>query len=140
MQGKRVHPHITIGIHSPVNGRNGSILYGELSAILQAMHKRANQRQFEDKALEDADEDLYARSEELQLEKLPREFASERRFPVMMFSYLGSQHARIYYACMDGEQLVIQQSTLYNFQRRNEALLDLFARIMLSQPLEEAVV
>jgi hypothetical protein len=38
---------------------------------------------------------------------------------------------------MDGLDVVIRQSSLYNFEKRETAPWDLFSRILLSQPLLE---
>lgn len=54
-----------------------------------------------------------------------------------MVSLVGPQHGRIYYACMDGLEMVIRQSSLFSFEKRETAPWDFFARILLSNPLQE---
>lgn len=54
-----------------------------------------------------------------------------------MVSIVGPQHARIYYACMSGRQLIIRQSRLYSFMEEVMAPLHLFACMLLSHPLTE---
>jgi hypothetical protein len=56
-----------------------------------------------------------------------------------MVSLVGPQHARIYYACMDGSDVVVRQSRLYSFEKRETAPLDYFASFLASTPLEEAL-
>jgi hypothetical protein len=51
-----------------------------------------------------------------------------------MISSVAPQHARIYYACMDDDELVIRQSKIYSFEKKDTALWDLFASILLSGP------
>lgn len=47
-------------------------------------------------------------------------FKYEQRFPVLMVSCVPPQHARIYYACMDGLEVVMRQSVLFSFRRGGE--------------------
>lgn len=54
-----------------------------------------------------------------------------------MVSVVRPQKGRICYACMDGTDLVIRQSKLYGLEKRNDQTLDLFASILLSEPLDE---
>lgn len=63
-----------------------------------------------------------------------RRFPIEERFPVLLLSFVGPQHGRMSYACMDRDQMVIRQSRLYGFEREESAPLDLFARFLLSLP------
>lgn len=64
-------------------------------------------------------------------------FPQEKRFPVVMLSFMGPQHGRILYAFMDGEQLVLRQSRLFSFERKANAPFALFQRILLSHPIAE---
>ncbi|KAH8702028.1 hypothetical protein BGW36DRAFT_372069, partial [Talaromyces proteolyticus] len=64
-------------------------------------------------------------------------FKYEQRFPTLMISLVGPQHARIYYACMDGSELIVRQSSLFSFEKRETAPLDYFARFLSSEPLKE---
>lgn len=63
-------------------------------------------------------------------------FPDETRFPVLMLSFVGPQHGRLFYACMNGEIIVIRQSKLYSSEQQTTAPLDLFARLLLSRPLK----
>jgi hypothetical protein len=64
-------------------------------------------------------------------------FKHEQRFPVLMVSCVAPQHARIYYACMDGSDIVIRQSRLFKFEKGRSAPINLFARFLASRRLEE---
>jgi hypothetical protein len=54
-----------------------------------------------------------------------------------MVSLVGPQHGRIYYACMDRFNVVIRQSPLFSFEKRETGPWDFFAKILLSYPLQE---
>jgi len=53
----------------------------------------------------------------------------------MVFSFMGPQHGRILHAHFDGEMLVIRQSILYSFLRKESALIDLFLQCMANTPV-----
>lgn len=55
-----------------------------------------------------------------------------------MVSIVGPQHARIFYACMDGLDLVIRQSQLYSIEKRYDTTLNFLSSLLLSSPLDEA--
>lgn len=124
------HPHIVMLSQQETSGRNGSILYGELIQLIAAMRSRAHQRVM----IEPDDE-----NEEPQPRSPPEYyFKYEQRFPVLMVSCVAPCHARIYYACMDGSDVVIRQSRLFNFEKGQKAPFDLFARFLASRRLEVA--
>lgn len=106
------------------NGKDDSIKVGELSSIITMMRCRANQPK--------VDED------DQELEPRQLEFEKEKRFPVLMVSVMGPQHGRMFYACMDGGTLVIRQSRLFSFERKDTAPWELFQRVIVSCPLTEA--
>lgn len=56
---------------------------------------------------------------------------------VLLFSMMGTQHARILQAHFNGTELVIHRSTLYDFRHDDAALLELFAQWFLSSPVGE---
>ncbi|KAL2824419.1 hypothetical protein BDW59DRAFT_147628 [Aspergillus cavernicola] len=129
-------PHtITISIQSS-NGHNGSIIHGELASIVTAMRNRARQPTVW--TPEDSDEEaesMTGGNQELPESEL--RFRTEKRFPVLMVSVVGPQHARIYYACMAGQELIIRQSELYSFEKQDIDLLNYFSCVLLSSPLKE---
>ncbi|RDW70917.1 uncharacterized protein DSM5745_08428 [Aspergillus mulundensis] len=61
----------------------------------------------------------------------------ERRFPVLMVSFVGPPSARINYACMSGRDIKIYQSRMYSLEERNDDLMEFLAGILLSKPLNE---
>ncbi|KAK1148459.1 hypothetical protein N8T08_009464 [Aspergillus melleus] len=129
IDGKRVHPHLTLGVLQHVNGQEGTMLYGELDPIITMMYARSQQPDVP----KEAEEALF--EPEAMPEFEPKAFMSEDRFPILLLSFLGPQHGRVFYACMDGDQLVIRQSRLYDFRKLESAPFDLFSRLLLSQPL-----
>ncbi|PKY06648.1 hypothetical protein P168DRAFT_316642 [Aspergillus campestris IBT 28561] len=133
--GHGVYPHVTACLVQDFNARDNILLYSELAAVIAAMRNRANQPKV-DPDNEDAQEALLTKSEKY-IHELRREFPMEKRFPVLILSFVGPQHARFLYACMDRRQLVIRQSQLYSFVTKSDAALDLFARFLLSRPLSE---
>lgn len=131
-------PHVSFSMMQSFNGRNGAMLYGELAPIIQAMRNRANQAKAQvDQTEEEALFKMEADEFEAHLTKHGHQFARETRFPVLMLSFVGPQHGRIFYACMDGQKLVIRQSDLCSFERTDHAFFDLFSRLLLSKPLKE---
>lgn len=56
---------------------------------------------------------------------------------VLLFSMMGTQHARILQGHFNGIELVIHRSKLYDFQHENAALLEFFAQLFLSSPAGE---
>ncbi|OJJ95122.1 hypothetical protein ASPACDRAFT_64722 [Aspergillus aculeatus ATCC 16872] len=130
-EGDTVLPHITMLGLQPKDGRENAILYGELIALVSAMRNRAFQPKVdteeEQEALEEADDE--------DRKSYPYLFTEEDTFPVLFLSAVAPRHARIFYGCMEGRQLVIRQSKLYSFVRVADAPIELFASLRLSRPL-----
>ncbi|PLB52082.1 hypothetical protein P170DRAFT_350521, partial [Aspergillus steynii IBT 23096] len=133
--GQPKYPHVTMTMLHNYNGHENSMLYGELAPLISAMRSRANQPLVTD---EEEMEKLYDEKRDVFPEK-QRVFPMEKRFPVLMLSFLGPQHARIFYACLDGKNLIIRQSKLYSFESKADAPVELFARFLLSTPRDERV-
>lgn len=111
---------------------------GELVSIIVAMSNRRKQPiTYGEEDEENLFEEKDWNQEEISLR--PRAFEKEERFPVVMASLLGPQHGRLFYACMNGEKLMIRQSKLYSFEKKDTAPRDFFTRFMLSRPLKESV-
>ncbi|ODM21976.1 hypothetical protein SI65_02820 [Aspergillus cristatus] len=126
------HPLVVMTGYQPCNGKEDRILYGELVLVFCAMQNRAKQpkAKYEEEA-----EELSNMPEKLRLRYHDeRRFPDEVHFPVLLLSFVVSQHGRMLYPCMDVERMVIRQSRLYSFEREESALLDLFARFLLSLP------
>ncbi|KAJ9273465.1 hypothetical protein DTO212C5_539 [Paecilomyces variotii] len=128
--GYPIKPHITMTTVIDRVGQDGSIFYEELAPLVAAMRNRANQPEVPPEQWESL-------LELLDIGELPdkRVFRNEKIFPVLMLSFLGPQHARVFYARMNGNELVIGQSKLYSFERKNDANIELFARLLLSTPI-----
>ncbi|KAB8273671.1 hypothetical protein BDV30DRAFT_238448 [Aspergillus minisclerotigenes] len=126
-------PHIAVGAAQPENARENSILYGELAVILTVISSRVNQPKVE------SEEEMESLLDEQQgvCEKICRKipaFPNEQTFPVLLFSFVGPQHARILCASMNQRQLIVRMSRLYSFERKEEAPLDLFTSWLFFAP------
>ncbi|GKZ35524.1 hypothetical protein AbraIFM66950_006186 [Aspergillus brasiliensis] len=128
----KVYPHLAFHLIDVTTARENSILYSELSALVEAMRGRANQRKVESEVKREKLYEDGGRGKE----KYPYLFGDEEHFPVLMVSCVMPQHARLFTACMSQRNLVIRQSKLYSFEWRDEAPVDLFTRLFLSRPLE----
>jgi hypothetical protein len=116
--------------------------YHELVVIISAMRNRARQFKAGDMDMDDEDEmrELEDTMSEEEWDKYDRVFPREARFPVLMTSYFGLQHGRVFYACMDGHRL-IRQSKTYSFDERfKTAPIELFTRLLLSRPLADPLL
>ena len=111
------------------------MLFGELAPLISAMHNRTNQPKLVNADDVEEQESLFQKCDEEELLCLPREFSAENHFPVLMLSYLGPQHGRLFYACMNGKELTIRQSRLYSFESEQIAPIAFFTRMLLSSPL-----
>ncbi|KAG2418867.1 hypothetical protein HFD88_001969 [Aspergillus terreus] len=138
------HPHLILFTEQRRNGREGTLLYGEVAPLIASMYARSVQRdipedrlhpEVQDGIMEDDGLDKFVNNPSL-LENYDLAFDEESEFPVLMVSFLGPQHARLFYAHMEGITLVIRQSKLYSFERRETAPWDLFARWVLSMPVK----
>lgn len=119
------------------DGKEGSMQIGELESIIVTMDNRRRQPiSYGEEDEENMFEKYAENREEIRLR--PCAFEKEERFPVLMVSLLGPQHGRLFYACMNGEKLVIRQSKLYSFERKDTAPWDFFSRFILSRPLKES--
>ena len=121
--GQLISPHVTMTYIQSYDGHEGSMLYGELAPILSAMHSRANQPDVR----EDEMEELFKPTCQAR-PKGKLLFPGEKKFPVLMLSFVGPQHGRIFYACLDGGHLVIRQSKLYSFECKADAPIETFVR------------
>lgn len=132
------HPpsHIILVTVNACDGSDDKILPGEVAAIVTAIRNRLKQPNV-DGYDDERKEALFdqVRDNPSDAGRLPPSFATEARFPVLMVSFLGPQHGRMFYASMDGGELVIQQSRLYSFEKKNTAPWDIFTCWLLGRPL-----
>ncbi|GMF73908.1 unnamed protein product [Aspergillus oryzae] len=129
-------PHIAVGASQPVDATDNSILYGELAVIITVMNSRAKQPQAQSEEEMESLFDMVEEEVEKTFQKSPA-FANEQTFPVLLFSFVGPQHARILCASMNQRQLIVRMSRLYSFERKEEAPLDLFTSWLFSRPVVE---
>ncbi|GAD95305.1 acetyltransferase, GNAT family family [Paecilomyces variotii No. 5] len=132
--GYPIRPHITMTAIVDRVGQDNSIFYEELMPLLHAMQQRANQPKIPPEEWESAS-DLWD-------EKYngPYVFEDEKIFPVLMLSFLGPQHARVFYARMKDGEVIIGQSKLYSFEKKDDANIELFARLLLSTPIGKLMI
>ncbi|KAL4919837.1 hypothetical protein BDW62DRAFT_199557 [Aspergillus aurantiobrunneus] len=141
MEGKRdlqsSHPHTILVSTQSSNGKDQTIFQGELAAIVTAMRNRSRQPmvwKYEDSD----DDDIQLKPKRTdEVVELALRFRNEKRFPVLMVSLVGPQHARIYYACMAGQDLVIPPVSSEEPRKKIHDTLDYLSCILLSSPLQE---
>ncbi|CRG83186.1 hypothetical protein PISL3812_00536 [Talaromyces islandicus] len=120
------HPHvILLSYHSDI-GHENSIMHGELAQLVTAARNRAHEPEMVEVSEDELYENDEAEMETLFPEGSPLVFQYEQRFPVLMVSLVGLQNGCIYYACMDGLDVVIRQSSLFSFEKRETAPWDFF--------------
>ncbi|QMW36010.1 hypothetical protein F9C07_1954468 [Aspergillus flavus] len=125
--GDHVYSHTTLVVTQDCEGSNDSMLFGELAPIICSMYNRARQPQVPN---EDQESMFDAPGKIAQYDlQFP-----EVHFPVMLISFVDPQHGRIFCGYMNGGELIIHQSKLYSFERKESAPFDLFASFALSQP------
>ncbi|KAL2005981.1 hypothetical protein VTN00DRAFT_9635 [Thermoascus crustaceus] len=100
-------PHLKSMMISDVDGDNETLSRGELLALIRMIRGRL----------------------------ATKKFAGHPVHPVLLFSMMGTQHARILQAHFNGTELVIHHSELYDFRHDNTVLLELFAQWFLSSPV-----
>lgn len=130
------YPHLILMSQQFAIGKDDSILVGEVAAIVEALNARVTQPvvvQQED-VMEGEESDLFDEGPASR-KNMPLAFPKEQNFPILMISFVGPRHARVLYASMNYETLVIQQSPLYSFEKGATAPWDLFSCILLSRPL-----
>ncbi|OGM40374.1 hypothetical protein ABOM_010592 [Aspergillus bombycis] len=125
-------PHIAVGASQPVEARENFILYGELAVILAVMKGRASQPKAESEEEMENIHDMQRQELEEACWNSPA-FPNEQNFPLLLFSFVGPQHARILCASMDQTQLIVRMSKLYSFERKEEAPLELFTSWLFSR-------
>ncbi|GIK03225.1 hypothetical protein Aspvir_007294 [Aspergillus viridinutans] len=142
VDGQDVYANLTLQTVHSFYGVEGAMHYHELVVIISAMRNRARQFKVDDMDMDDDDEmrELEDTITEKEWDEYDRVFPKEARFPVLMTSYFGPQHGRVFYACMDGQQLIIRQSKIYSFERFESAPIELFTRLLLSRPLADPLL
>ncbi|RWQ95356.1 hypothetical protein C8Q69DRAFT_444274 [Paecilomyces variotii] len=126
--GYPTRPHITMTTTVDRVGQDNSIFYEELIPLVCAMRNRADQPKIPPQEWESAFE-LWDETYDGKLV-----FEREKTFPILMLSFLGPQHARVFYARIKDDEVIIGQSKLYSFERKDNANIELFARLLLSAP------
>lgn len=107
----QAYPHLAIHLIDTKEAREDSILFSEFSALVFAVRGRANQRKVDS----ETEKWRLMENDGEGTEEYPYLFPNEEYFPVLLFSFVLPQHARILTACIVQEKLVIRQSKLYSF-------------------------
>ncbi|EAU29979.1 predicted protein [Aspergillus terreus NIH2624] len=138
-----IFPHLVLWVQQNCVGHDGFLQYSEIASLLTSMHARAFQRDIpaDDLHPEDCDDtdglQKFEHNPE-RLQKYPFAFKEECCFPILMVSFLGTD-ARLLFAYMDADTLVIRQSKLYSFEQPETAPWNLFARWLVGTPVEGGV-
>ncbi|GAD98656.1 hypothetical protein ANI_1_1096164 [Paecilomyces variotii No. 5] len=103
-EDQRLKPHLKSVMISDWTGHNELIFRGELRALVRMIRGRL----------------------------ATPGLAHHAIHPVLLFSLMGLQQARMLQAHMEGAKLVIQRSELYDFRREDSDVLDYFAQWYLS--------
>ncbi|QKX56874.1 uncharacterized protein TRUGW13939_03981 [Talaromyces rugulosus] len=94
------YPHVKAVIYNNLNGADGRILRGEAMIALELS------------------------GAQLRLSS----FMGHMIAPVLLFSFMGPQHARLIEAYFDGTSLVMRPTNLFDFRTKDEAVLKTFAQ------------
>ncbi|PYH66537.1 uncharacterized protein BO88DRAFT_468911 [Aspergillus vadensis CBS 113365] len=127
-------PHIAAVAYQPMKARDGSILCGELATILNIMRSRVKEFKVESEEMIEGLSDMNEQELEDLSQKSPA-FPNEQKFPVLLVSFVGPQHARLLCASMYTHALIIHASKLYSFEREQHAPLDLFMSWLFAHPV-----
>ncbi|RAK84005.1 hypothetical protein BO79DRAFT_276323 [Aspergillus costaricaensis CBS 115574] len=130
-------PHIAAVAYQPINARDGSILGGELATILNIMRSRVKEFKVESEEMIEGLSDMNEQELEDLSQKSPA-FPDEQKFPFLLVSFVGPQHARLLCASMYTHVLIIHVSKLYSFEREQDAPLDLFMSWLFARPVAGA--
>lgn len=135
------HAHIILQVSNEFDGKEDCILFSELISLVAVMRNRANQLKINDESEQEAlhESDNIDDIDDIQekIDKYGLEFPDEKHFPTLMLSYVGPQHGRYFYACMNKSTLLIWQSKLFDFTKLVPAQFDVFTNLLLSQPSDE---
>lgn len=124
------YPHVTVSAYQPIHGTEDYSLWRTCYLDFSNVRPRQPAKMKD----EDEWEELYDMSEE-ELSCYDLTFPKEKCFPVLLLSYIGLQHGRLFCASLNGKHLVIRQSGIYSFETKAIAPLDFFSRVLLSRPV-----
>ncbi|KAK1142384.1 hypothetical protein N8T08_007936 [Aspergillus melleus] len=105
---KGPYSHANATIYNDLNANDGSILQGELLFALRLIMAQMRRARFIDHLVT----------------------------PIIVFSFMGPQHARGIEAYMDGHTVVVRPTKLYDLRTKDEAALKTLAQWYFSKPLE----
>ncbi|KAE8147975.1 hypothetical protein BDV25DRAFT_159179 [Aspergillus avenaceus] len=103
------HPHVKAMIYNGLEGRDGQLLRGEITLALRIIRAQARWRRL----------------------------FEHMTVPVLLFSFMGPQHARIVEAYFDGEWLVMRPTRLFDLRDKNETLIKCFGQWYFGEPIGE---
>lgn len=112
-------PHLKIRIYYELMG-DDRLFRGELLAIMRAMIGRSIQQKFANHCV-------------IPVSLSPKHFTTTvlNSLEILAFSFMGPQQARILVSYIEGDDLVVGYSKLYDFRTRDDCSLHLFTRWLL---------
>ncbi|GKZ81449.1 hypothetical protein AnigIFM56816_005970 [Aspergillus niger] len=99
-------PHMKGMLYNNLDGKDGELLRGEILAALGLAYTQMRRRR------------LY----------------SHMTAPVLLFSFMGPQHARVIEAYFNGTMFVMRTTQLYDLREKDEAVIKTFGQWYLGEP------
>ncbi|PTU24451.1 hypothetical protein P175DRAFT_0553730 [Aspergillus ochraceoroseus IBT 24754] len=99
-------PHVKAMIYNDLEGNDGQLLRGEIIITLRLIYAQFRRPHF----------------------------FKHLTAPVLLFSFMGPQHARIIEAYFDGSSLVMRPTRLFDLRKKDEALIKTFGQWFLGSP------
>ncbi|RAL00862.1 uncharacterized protein BO80DRAFT_407256 [Aspergillus ibericus CBS 121593] len=96
----RSYPHVKAMIYNNLDGTDGQLLRGEIIMVLRIIHAQARRARLLEHTI----------------------------IPVLLFSFMGPQHARIIEAYFDGSSLVMRPTQLFDLRNKDQALIKSFGQ------------
>ncbi|OJJ78165.1 hypothetical protein ASPBRDRAFT_37371 [Aspergillus brasiliensis CBS 101740] len=102
----RSSPHMKAMLYNNSDGKDGELLQGEIMVALRLAHTQMRRRRF----------------------------FGHMTTPILLFSFMGPQHARVIEAYFNGTSLVMRTTRLFDLRKKDEALIKKFGQWYLGEP------
>ncbi|KNG85848.1 hypothetical protein ANOM_003987 [Aspergillus nomiae NRRL 13137] len=102
----RSSPHMKAMLYNNLDGKDGELLRGEILVALRLVHTQMRRRCF----------------------------FEHMTTPVLLFSFMGPQHARVIEAYFSGISFVMRTTPLFDLRKKDEALVKTFGQWYLGEP------
>ncbi|PYI07033.1 hypothetical protein BO78DRAFT_314189, partial [Aspergillus sclerotiicarbonarius CBS 121057] len=106
------YPHVKAMIYNNLDGEDGQLLRGEILIALRLMYAQVKRTRF----------------------------VEHMTAPVLLFSFMGPQHARIIEAYFDGSSLVMRPTQLFDFRKKDAVSVKTFGQWYLGNPTGDTKV